>query len=774
MRESFAESSKIAFLGWLATVGTSACFLPTITNKSYFFIGAFITAVLVLLGTGLRLARTPAMLVLAAQVVALVEMLLLGYGSSLKYGLLPTRATVTGLQATIESGLAVASKYAAPAPKSAGLTLLVLFAIGVVAILVDFLAAGVRRVPLTGLPLLTMYTIPVTALPEGVPFYGFLPGAAAFVALLLADERDRLSHWGRLVARTPHGGEKSAMDTSGLVATGRRISVIAVSAAVVMPIFIPAFSSAFLDNRAGSGSGPGEGPSSFSFDDPMVSLASSLRRPEPVDVLKVSSDEVPEYLRLVVLDSPGPNNWSAQPLDLGETIDTSNLLPRPTGMVDEIRSEDHQMSIEVLDAFPTNSSWLPVPFFSYQVAVDGDWGYVSRDQTVTALSETAAASLSEYAVSYSESIPTSEQLAAAGAAPADIRDEFGTVPGDVPPGIENLARAISSSARTPYEQAVALQNFFRDDRFTYDVDAAYGYGYEAMTKFLQERRGFCQQFAASMAMMARTLGIPSRIAVGFLKPARTESDGTYVITSHDVHSWPELYFEGAGWVRFEPTPGVGATLPTWAPRKPAATARPTGPPPNLPTGSELTESRREPPSPTAAAGATDSSGGDDASAPSKTWLWLIAVTVIAMAPMALRRGIRRSRLNRPIDDRDAAESAWLELRDHIRDLRLPWTGSMTPRARERSVTPLLTGDAEGLAALKRLCLSVERSRYAVYPLLGTNPAADVVTVMGSISEAAERSQRLRALLLPSSLGPDLREALASVTRKRRTGQTAAE
>jgi hypothetical protein len=136
--------------------------------------------------------------------------------------------------------------------------------------------------------------------------------------------------------------------------------------------------------------------------------------------------------------------------------------------------------------------------------------------------------------------------------------------------------------------------------------------------------------------------------------------------------------------------------------------------------------------------------------------------------MALRRGIRRTRLNRPINAAEAAESAWLELRDHIRDLRLPWTGSMTPRARERAVTGLLMGDGEGLAALNRLTLSVERSRYAASPSTGADPASDAVTVMASVSQAAERGQRVRALLLPSSLVPDLRRAWESLLQSRRS------
>ena len=61
------------------------------------------------------------------------------------------------------------------------------------------------------------------------------------------------------------------------------------------------------------------------------------------------------------------------------------------------------------------------------------------------------------------------------------------------------------------------------------------------------------QFASTMAVMARTLGIPARVAVGFA-PGEKLAKGGYLVGAHDAHAWPELYFQGVGWVRFEPTP----------------------------------------------------------------------------------------------------------------------------------------------------------------------------------------------------------------------------
>src|SRR5690606_36499419 len=69
----------------------------------------------------------------------------------------------------------------------------------------------------------------------------------------------------------------------------------------------------------------------------------------------------------------------------------------------------------------------------------------------------------------------------------------------------------------------------------------------------RHRRGDCEQFAASMALMARIIGIPSRVAMGYT-PGSEVRPGEWVVRSRDAHAWPELYFQGTGWVRFEPTP----------------------------------------------------------------------------------------------------------------------------------------------------------------------------------------------------------------------------
>lgn len=147
--------------------------------------------------------------------------------------------------------------------------------------------------------------------------------------------------------------------------------------------------------------------------------------------------------------------------------------------------------------------------------------------------------------------------------------------GEVPEWLGELAEKVTEDAANRAEKAVLLQEFFTRPHtdpelgpdFRYDLSQTKaGSGMEDLDDFLRtSRTGYCEQFAAAMALMAREVGIPARIAVGFLKPDAGTTPGTFVFSAHDLHAWPELFFEDVGWVRFEPTPGsrTGAEPPSW-------------------------------------------------------------------------------------------------------------------------------------------------------------------------------------------------------------------
>ena len=125
------------------------------------------------------------------------------------------------------------------------------------------------------------------------------------------------------------------------------------------------------------------------------------------------------------------------------------------------------------------------------------------------------------------------------------------------------AQRVTAAGRSDYHRALLLQDYFRlDGGFRYDLEVHSGPGIDSLEEFLFDvRAGYCQQFASAYAAMARSIGLPTRVAVGFTWgdwDSGRGDQGAYVVRGKHAHAWPEVYFAGTGWVRFEPTPGRGA------------------------------------------------------------------------------------------------------------------------------------------------------------------------------------------------------------------------
>jgi transglutaminase-like putative cysteine protease len=135
-----------------------------------------------------------------------------------------------------------------------------------------------------------------------------------------------------------------------------------------------------------------------------------------------------------------------------------------------------------------------------------------------------------------------------------LAERYLALPAGFPSRFAELVHEITLGAATQYDRAIALQNWFRG--FTYDLSVRPGAGQSVIEEFLAQRRGYCEQFAGTFAAFARVLGMPARVAVGFT-PGELGEDGRYYVQGMHAHAWPEIYFEGVGWVPFEPTPSRG-------------------------------------------------------------------------------------------------------------------------------------------------------------------------------------------------------------------------
>ena len=278
-----------------------------------------------------------------------------------------------------------------------------------------------------------------------------------------------------------------------------------------------------------------------------------------------------------------------------------------------------------------------------------------------------------------------------------------------------------------------------------------------------------------MAVLARLLGIPSRVAIGFTA-GHPHPDGKWVVTTADAHAWPELYFTGVGWLRFEPTPGGAGGQETAV--EPAYVAGP-----GTSTGRSGNQGTSSPaPASSASAKATaginshvrgpgpgsGSGGGAASSGGVPVGLIIVAVLVVgAAAPGTTRVMTRRRRWRSAAGDAGLAAAAWKELCADLDDYGMNCRPSESPRALARRVSVVSEMDDQARQAMGRIANVVERARYAPVPAAAGAIRSDVAIVRRALARASTRGTRWRAILLPAStlqpLGTWFRQAAGLLT-----------
>ena len=169
--------------------------------------------------------------------------------------------------------------------------------------------------------------------------------------------------------------------------------------------------------------------------------------------------------------------------------------------------------------------------------------------------------ISRYEADSDISRPSAGELRAAG---SDYPPKIANVYLSLPPldqRVPRLAQLIAASATNNFDKAAVLENYLRT-RYAYTLQLPQTSPDDPIANFLFVRKqGHCEYFAASMAVMLRTLGIPSRVVNGFRTDEFNDLTGNYVVRAKDAHAWVEAYFPGYGWQTFDPTPGGSANTP---------------------------------------------------------------------------------------------------------------------------------------------------------------------------------------------------------------------
>lgn len=733
-------------------------------------------AVIALSGVGARALALRGWQVLMVQLVCVVLAASAIYGRGHLWHGLPTFETLGVAGRLVSEALATAQKYAAPAPTTPGLIFVVSCALAVTALAVDYLAVTRGSPSLAGLPLLTAFLASAANTGSSLPVNFFLAAAAMWLILVARQGSAILRRWGTTmtVARTPVRG---TLDSDGMYhysSIARTLGAVALVAAVTMPLVLPQLPPKYLVSGLGRSplaKGNVSAGVGFSLS---INLAEDLTDRGTAPVLQyTTADTSPPPLRVGIGSAyrSQPGVW----LPWGRPVpalSTTPEIPEPTGLLPTVPKTRFTMTFagNLLDE-PNLA--VPYPLISadlYGVA----WGADDQSQNVR-----VAARPDSYTASYWRLEPTPEMLQ--NTRPLSDRDRqlFDMdlrLDGPSAGPVTALTERLTTDKTSDYDKAMAIQQYLRaNGGFKYSLTLAPPAkdqsgnvaGFDPLTNFLVTKRGYCVQFATAMVMMSRAAGIPARMAIGFLPGTRDK--GVWTVTASDAHAWPELYLDGIGWTRFEPTPSRAA---------PPAYATPPTSGGSSGGGRPVDDATAPAPSKTAPKdlGDPSTSGGSSQGvglSPTAVFRWLthgwgpvllgslVGLFGALVVPMAARWRRRRDL----ITARTAAqrvEVQWGLLTSSLSDLGIAPAPSRTPRQLRAYYDHEAFLDAEASEALGRAVQTLERSRYAGSAPAPDGLAADVRQVLRAAAATRRLSDRLRAALWPSRGVAQLRSARANL------------
>jgi transglutaminase-like putative cysteine protease len=588
---------------------------------------------------------------------------------------------------------------------------------GILAIILDAIAVEWRKPALTGIPLVALVALPsLFGVERPLPV---LACAAAYLLIL---------YFGIGEVRT-----------GGAVAVGASALALGLLLPLVLPAPHPDSQSLSADT----------GP--LSIND-FVDLSENLHQKKPVPVLTyVSLTEDPQYLRTGTITDFSGTTWKQSDSPAGPTSSVASI-PKAPGIAAAVPTVPRETTIGVTNL---QSNRLPTPYAPSSVTgLTGTWGWNASDLIISSTDATAQGQ--SYTVFGEVAYPTRKQRDASGSVDPAALADYLQLPGGLPDSVAELATSVTDDAQTPFDKAQALEDYFQDSGFVYSETAPVDEGYDGasgatVAAFLEKKSGYCVHFASAMAVMARTLGIPARIDIGFvggeLKVPEPPQPPYFDVSSANLHAWPELYFEGIGWLRFEPTVSRGdrpeyddiVLPPNDTPTESPDTPLPTATPGDLTTNGPLPTSGPELPQ----------------AAPINwrevvprvvTAVLAISAIIILLLPLwpAVYRVIRRLRRYSIVRRRGDAAVAWEELEDSALDAGLD-AATTTPRELAALFEPL----ADVHPAVARLLAAVETDAYSRAD--GTATLADLRAVRARLLRELTVRERLLAAVSPASM-----------------------
>ena len=739
------------FVAALATLAVAWPLTGLLREPTWVVPALVMVGLVALTGAVLRTLDAPPSLVSLGQLlVGLVGLSQFYLRDSLRWGLVPGGATLDRVGDLLREAGTVLQTYAAPAPTTAGVAFLIVAVLTLTSVSVDSMGVTGRAPASAGIPLAAGFLVSVSNSGQAMEPWYF--GAVAILWLvMLAQQGHRvLAAWPSTDRREAVGGD----DVSSSVPTYRGLPqvlgaltlVAAVLGAAAIPHLPPTF---FADGLARSNDARtvGESSAEVAFTETM-DPSRDLRNQSKAPVLTYRTDALRvEPLRVTATERWEDGRWVA-PRRPASDLDPINApIPRPDGLGQDVPVREQEVTVTG-NALEVPHLATPFPPARLRLPEGSAYRFDPTDSTVVL--QTPAERYTATYLSLAARAELPESVGDRPADPARFDEEVLEVDPVSADAVAQLADEVVGDVTNSLEAAVLIQDHLRSSEFTYSLTlepAAEADADDPIGGFLETKQGYCVQFATAMVMMARSEGIPARMAVGFL-PGDIQTDGSRKIIASDAHTWPELWIDGLGWTRFEPTPGVRSQAP------PAyARAESDAEDPSVTTTTRTTT--------TAPATAEPTAPPESKGLWEEVWpvLWRTALVVLALGllmalvPLVGRR-YREAGLRSATTPQERVEGQWLLLTRSLGDLGVDPPPARSPRVMRRHYRESTTMNRSGEDALGRITGTLERSRYAAPETLADADAErmgeDVRTVVEQVKLGTPWNVRANAAVLPQS------------------------
>jgi len=462
------------------------------------------------------------------------------FASTLRFGL-PSGATIEAARAAMEQSWTTFQTAQAPAPVETGFLLASAFAIFFAVFLADWAAFRLwssweSLVPATTIFIFCSVLGATERRTESV--VAFTTTAVLFLLLHRIARRETSAGW--LASDAVRGA-------TAWFRVGAVLGVACVLGGVVVGPRLPG-----VERGAIFGRDAAKKSDRFTVS-PLVEIQSRMSGQPDVEMFTVRADRE-AYWRLTALDTFDGNTWRSK----GKFVEASGDLPAPA-----VQGRGQALN-QTYDITALARLWLPAAYQVDRVSESARARY--HDESGTLIVDTDFETSDGLQYSVESNLPSFDEAVLRTAdnrsMDAEARKRYTELPAGWATVAPQQARVVADAARanTDFDKARALQDYFQDpsNGFVYDLTVAPGHSGSAIDGFLKSKRGYCEQFAGSFAAMARSLGLPARVAVGFTWGQRDANDPKlFRVRGEHAHAWPEVYLGQYGWVSFEPTPSRG-------------------------------------------------------------------------------------------------------------------------------------------------------------------------------------------------------------------------